>query len=213
MAYVYRHIRLDKNEPFYIGIGTRNDNHARAYNTERRSEIWKRIFAKTQIDVEIIIDNISADKAKEKEVELIKLYGRINLKTGILVNMTDGGDGSTGYVPTIETTNKMSATKRANPKVHDDAYKKRMSERLKGRVHSEEHKAKIAKSHIGIKPDEATRKKLSDFHRGKTISEEHRKKTSDTLKGRKFSDETLKRMSIAASNRKIINGHWVKTTI
>lgn len=21
MAYVYRHIRLDKNEPFYIGIG------------------------------------------------------------------------------------------------------------------------------------------------------------------------------------------------
>jgi hypothetical protein len=22
MAYVYRHIRLDKNEPFYIGIGS-----------------------------------------------------------------------------------------------------------------------------------------------------------------------------------------------
>lgn len=24
--YVYRHIRLDKNEPFYIGVGTKTDN-------------------------------------------------------------------------------------------------------------------------------------------------------------------------------------------
>jgi hypothetical protein len=29
MAYVYRHIRLDKNEPFYIGIGS-DSSFARA---------------------------------------------------------------------------------------------------------------------------------------------------------------------------------------
>ena len=26
MHYLYRHIRLDKNEPFYIGIGTKKEN-------------------------------------------------------------------------------------------------------------------------------------------------------------------------------------------
>lgn len=30
MAYVYRHIRLDKNEVFYIGIGTDTKNYKRA---------------------------------------------------------------------------------------------------------------------------------------------------------------------------------------
>ena len=29
MAYVYRHIRLDKNEPFYIGIGS-DANYSRS---------------------------------------------------------------------------------------------------------------------------------------------------------------------------------------
>ena len=31
MAYVYRHVRVDKNQPFYIGIGTDN-NYKRARN-------------------------------------------------------------------------------------------------------------------------------------------------------------------------------------
>ena len=36
MAVVYRHIRLDKNEPFYIGIGK---NIKRAYEKSRKEEI------------------------------------------------------------------------------------------------------------------------------------------------------------------------------
>jgi hypothetical protein len=35
MAYVYRHIRLDKNEPFYIGVGS-DSNYSRAF-TKRSS--------------------------------------------------------------------------------------------------------------------------------------------------------------------------------
>lgn len=41
MAYVYRHIRLDKNEPFYIGIGS-DINYQRAYNYQRRTKYWKK---------------------------------------------------------------------------------------------------------------------------------------------------------------------------
>ena len=46
MAYVYRHIRLDKNEPFYIGIGSDMTNK-RANERARRSELWKKIVAKS----------------------------------------------------------------------------------------------------------------------------------------------------------------------
>lgn len=112
MAYVYRHIRLDKNEPFYIGIGKSDLDYYRAYETYNRNEIWKRIATKAEIEVEILIDNISYEEAKEKEVEFIKLYGRINQKTGCLANMTEGGDSISffGMKHKPETIEKMRAS-------------------------------------------------------------------------------------------------------
>ncbi len=93
MAYVYRHIRLDKNEPFYIGIGK---HYSRAYKKNDRNSLWKKIANKTDYEIEILFDDLTLGKAKEKEIEFIKLYGRINKKTGILANLTDGGDGCSG---------------------------------------------------------------------------------------------------------------------
>ena len=58
MAYVYRHIRLDKNEPFYIGIG-KIPNYKRAYLKSIRNIIWKQIVAKTDYEIEILFDNLS----------------------------------------------------------------------------------------------------------------------------------------------------------
>ena len=89
MAYVYRHIRLDKNQPFYIGIGS-DAEYKRANERARRSELWKKITAKSDYFVEIIADEVSVEFAKEKEIEFIKLYGRIDKRTGTLCNMTDG---------------------------------------------------------------------------------------------------------------------------
>lgn len=95
MAYVYRHIRLDKNVPFYIGIGSDEDGkYDRAYNKRHRNMFWKKITAFTKYDVEILMDGIKWDYAVEKEKEFIKLYGRKDLGTGILCNGTDGGDGA-----------------------------------------------------------------------------------------------------------------------
>lgn len=101
MAYIYRHIRLDKNEPFYIGIG--NDSsfiRANDFKPNRRNDIWNKIFSKTDIEVEILFDNLTWNECCEKEKEFIKIYGRIDNKTGILSNLTDGGDGSVGIVIT-----------------------------------------------------------------------------------------------------------------
>ena len=93
MAYVYRHIRLDKNEPFYIGIGSDNEGfYKRAYSKKNRNSHWKNII-KYGYEVEIILDDLTWEKACTKEIEFIKLYGRKDLGKGTLVNMTDGGDG------------------------------------------------------------------------------------------------------------------------
>lgn len=101
--YLYRHIRLDKNVPFYIGIGkkkSRHDNHfaetiiySRAYSKDDRNCIWNRIVNKTDYEVEIIYESDSKEEIKRKEVEFIALYGRRDLGKGTLVNLTDGGDG------------------------------------------------------------------------------------------------------------------------
>lgn len=98
--YLYRHIRLDKNEVFYVGIGTKKlistgkfkDEYNRAFDRSKRSAFWKRIIDKTDYKVEIILESNSRGFTEEKEKEFIALYGRINLGTGILCNLTNGGE-------------------------------------------------------------------------------------------------------------------------
>lgn len=93
MPILYRHIRTDKNEPFYIGIG---ESESRAYEVKGRTSAWKNI-AKKGYDIEVLFDDLSWEQACEKEIEFIALYGRKDKKTGTLVNMTDGGEGTVGY--------------------------------------------------------------------------------------------------------------------
>jgi len=125
MAYVYRHIRLDKNEPFYIGIG-KIDNYKRAYLKSIRNVIWKQIVNKTNYDIEIIADNLTWEQACNKEIEFINLYGRIDNKTGCLSNMTNGGDGALG-------------------KVCNESTKKKISIKNTGKKHSLDTKIKLSK--------------------------------------------------------------------
>ena len=113
MAYVYQHIRLDKNQPFYIGIGT-SEYYNRARRKKGRNKIWQRIFAKTDIKIEILFDNITWDQACEKEIELIAKYGRINNKTGILANLTDGGEGAVNIVISPEHRKAVAEANKLN---------------------------------------------------------------------------------------------------
>lgn len=143
MAYVYRHIRHDKNEPFYIGIGKSDLNYNRAYvkSKSKRSKYWKNI-AKNGYDVEILIDNISLQHALKKEIEFIELYGRLDLGTGTLVNMTIGGENPPCFLG------------ENNPMRRKDIREK-VSEAMKGKKHSEITKLKLkqkAKERNSIPP-------------------------------------------------------------
>ena len=111
MAVLYRHIRLDKNEPFYIGIGK---NKARAYSKRSRNKHWHNITEKGY-KVEIMLDNLTWEEACEKEKEFIAIYGRLNLKLGTLCNYTDGGEGSLNCKHSEETKQKISKSKKERP--------------------------------------------------------------------------------------------------
>lgn len=132
--YIYRHIRNDKKfpEPFYIGKGTMNKSpkgyerrvYKRAYSKVQRTKRWKAISQKGErIDVEIIFHSSSLKEILEKEREFIRLYGRIDLKTGTLVNFTDGGEFSEGYIWTEKDHEKRKGKSSFEGKSGEDAYK------------------------------------------------------------------------------------------
>ena len=154
MGYLYRHIRLDKNEVFYIGIGgfdvsEKIGSYRRAFSKYRRNNFWKNITGKIQYDVEIIIDELEWCDACLKEKEFIKLYGRKDQGLGTLANITDGGDGSCGLIKSEETLKKMSDSMMGRILSEDTKNKIRISNT--GKVTPEDVKEKISKSHKGHK--------------------------------------------------------------
>jgi hypothetical protein len=164
--YLYRHIRIDKNEPFYIGIGTKQSTkfnsakseYRRAYETSRKeSYIWNNIVSKTDYEVQIIFESDDYNFIKGKELEFISLYGRIDKNTGVLSNMTNGGDGFIGYVPSKEKIEKHKLF-------------------MTGRKQSEEEKQKRNESRKGYMHSEETKIKMSNSHKGKKTSKEHLEK-------------------------------------
>lgn len=135
MAYVYRHIRLDKNVPFYIGIGT-DSSFSRANEKCRRNKLWNKIVDKTEHRVQILFDNLTWEEAKQKEIEFIALYGRIDKGCGTLTNLTDGGDGTLGAIVTKEKRELFS--KVHSGKVLSPEVRKKISDTLKSKPRDEE---------------------------------------------------------------------------
>jgi hypothetical protein len=176
MAYVYRHIRLDTNEVFYIGIG--KDSY-RAYSKDNRNIYWKRITSKTNYDIEIILDELTWDEACEKEKEFIILYGRSDLKLGTLCNLTDGGDGSFGTLYSEERKKELSKkySGELNPfygKKHTEETLKIIGEKSKGRYKSPEAIEKW-KSKMNFKKSPEVREKIRQSLLGKKHTEERKK--------------------------------------
>jgi hypothetical protein len=152
MAVIYRHIRLDTNNVFYIGIG-KNEN--RAYHKHSRNRYWYNIINKTEYEVQILKRDLSWVDACELEKLLISYYGRKDLGLGTLVNMTDGGDGIIGQIPhnkgkkgfrhSKETIEKLSGSNNQfYGKKHSDETKLKLSIKASDRRHSDETKLKMS---------------------------------------------------------------------
>jgi len=143
--YIYCYIR-DDGTPYYIGKGTRKrawqkQNHQSIPNDNRK--------------IIILEANLSEIGAIALERRLIRWFGRKDLGTGILINLTDGGDGTSGYKHTEYYKQKMSARNfgKNNPIALDNPNsslaRKKLSESKKGIKFTDIHKKNLSISHKG----------------------------------------------------------------
>jgi hypothetical protein len=144
--YVYGKFNFEY-EPFYVGYG-----YYRRYLGHLYKSNWKQCKNKLKVNkIKKIIKETGQnpiiikynDKLKQTEAiilenEMIKIIGRINLKTGPLTNMTDGGEGMVN-------------------RVISDKERKERSERMKGSKNPnyggmrEETKIKMRLNHADFK--------------------------------------------------------------
>ncbi len=93
---VYIHRKKNNREVFYVGIGNPDRPYQKAPTA--RSVVWHRVVKKHGYSVEVIRTGLTRQEACDIEMDFIELIGRRNLGTGTLVNLTDGGEGVTGYI-------------------------------------------------------------------------------------------------------------------
>lgn len=104
-VYVYRDPRPTKNnQPVYVGKGTgdRDLSHwSRGSHNKPFQDFIAHLKARGFVSIcERVFETENETDAFAKEIELIALYGRRNLKQGSLFNLTDGGEGGSGTVKT-----------------------------------------------------------------------------------------------------------------
>lgn len=192
LGYVYRHIRLDTNEVFYIGKGTNTDGkYARAYSNKRANPHWHNVVNKRGHIVEIIIDNLTETDTNETEKSYILFYGRIDLGTGTLVNLTDGGDGALGYKHTKEAKEKIRCTSIGRKKTNE--CKERIGKAQIGKKLSSEAKEKLRQANLGRKDSKETIEKRRKATIGQKRTLEQRARMSDGQMGTKRTPEQLEK--------------------
>lgn len=190
--YIYRHIRIDKNEPFYIGIGTKSEQdlkygyYGRASAKHIDNNIWLKIIAKTEWKWEILLESDDKNFISEKEKEFILLYGRKCDNSGTLANLTLGGEENHGYKHTDEAKKKISESQKEKP-----------GRRLGAKL-TPEQREKFSE----IQKEIANRPKMLEFRKekmigntymlGKIHSEESKKKMSESAKKRGVNAITIK---------------------
>ncbi len=198
--YTYAYLRKD-GTPYYIGKG-------RGYRAFHKSD--RTIKPPPKERILFLKQNLTEEEAFKHEIYMIAVLGRKDLGTGILRNLTNGGEGTSGNVWSEESRKKMS-------KIHKG--KKLSKEQIElmrrnstGKRHTEEAKEKcrLAKLgnqwNVGRRQSQETIDKIKQSNSGKKRGEETRRKISEAKKGK--CSENLKKALAQVIAEKVKGTKW-----
>jgi len=217
--------------PFYVGKGKGNRLYDHLDEKRKCNPHKSRIIEKIKKDglepiVFTLLEHLSEESALLFEVEVISKIGRFDKKSGPLTNLTDGGDGSSGYIQSWETKEKRHKSlfegdtnwKRSG-KTHEfsklmskathfrnEDFKKALSERYKGsgnpmygKKSSEKQKESVRNAHLEgkIKLSDEGRKKIVEAGK-RNKGRKLNKKRSDVIEYKLISPNNEKFMIYGA---------------
>lgn len=193
--YVYVHRRADSRAPFYVGKG----KGQRAWVKQHRTRYWLNIVAKHGLEIDIVARGMDEELAHLAEMELIHKMRALGVK---LTNLTDGGEGMSGFKWEKEASLKRASSLRGVKRPD-------ISARLKGIPKSESHRCNLSAACMGRKVSEEARRKIGLAQKGRVgpmAGKQHRPETIEKIRaaglgeknpfyGMKHSEESLQKMS------------------
>jgi len=201
--YTYAYLREDRT-PYYIGKGKGDRIVSTQRSIHKPTNKNKIIFLK---------QNLTEEEAFKHEIYMIAVFGRKDLGTGILRNMTNGGEGVSGYIVSEETRRKRSEANKGNTNSRGYKWTNEQKQNLirakKGKLLSESHKEALKKAWERRKLEkpmtDETRKKMSEslYKRWENKDYRERSKQFNTSKWETFCEEKKNEIREKIKNSKI----------
>lgn len=195
--YIYEHVRESDGRVFYVGKGSRY----RMTTTQHRSPYWVAVSRKHGWRARAVFRTDDEELAFLAEMELIR---KRRNDGSPLTNLTDGGEGLSGYKFPKEVAFARVRGRIGKPNLA-------ASRALKGVPKTEEHRRNLSQARMGYRYSDEVRRKMSlrrkgceSPMKGKKHRPESRAAISASITGeknpffgRKHSPESLRKMSIA----------------
>lgn len=182
MYYTYILTNPQTDLPFYVGVGkqdrksyqSREDSHiseaikfqkgiiSKGANRHKLNTILQILTAKNSVKIEITKEFESEFDAFNEEIKLIAQYGRRDLGTGILTNLTDGGEGRIN--PSNESRLKASVLRKGMP---SHAKGKILGNYSNSRKQAQKEKMAVTRSNLTEAEKQGHFENRSYAHKGK----------------------------------------------